>query len=77
MILRELRQYLEQNGRCERSHLAHRFALSHDGVDTMLEVWLRKGMVRRDIVGSELCQTATQVWYRWVEKNEIGLTQLR
>lgn len=42
MILSELKQCIEQQGYVTRKELAQRFALSEDGVDAMLEVWIKR-----------------------------------
>lgn len=47
MILQELRQSIEAEGTVSRKELAQRYALTEDGVDAMLEIWLRKGVISR------------------------------
>lgn len=47
MILHELRNYIAEKGMVTRQELAKKFALSEDGVDAMLEVLLKKGIVCR------------------------------
>ncbi|MCE0494563.1 FeoC-like transcriptional regulator [Vibrio salinus] len=47
MILHELRNYIAEKGMVTRHELAKQFALSEDGVDAMLDIWLKKGVVCR------------------------------
>ncbi|ENM5749531.1 iron transporter FeoC [Vibrio mimicus] len=47
MILTELRAAIEEKGSITRQELARRFSLSEDGVDAMLSVWIKKGVVSR------------------------------
>ncbi|TXY06530.1 FeoC-like transcriptional regulator [Vibrio mimicus] len=47
MILTELRAAIEEKGSVTRQELARRFSLSEDGVDAMLSVWIKKGVVSR------------------------------
>ncbi|ENM5730337.1 iron transporter FeoC [Vibrio mimicus] len=47
MILTELRTAIEEKGNITRQEIARRFSLSEDGVDAMLSVWIKKGVVSR------------------------------
>ncbi|EEW11259.1 FeoC-like transcriptional regulator [Vibrio mimicus] len=47
MILTKLRTAIEEKGNITRQELARRFSLSEDGVDAMLSVWIKKGVVSR------------------------------
>ncbi|MDW6001469.1 FeoC-like transcriptional regulator [Vibrio mangrovi] len=47
MILNELKSYLEQHGTTSGVELARRFRMSEDGVDAMLGVWVKKGIISR------------------------------
>ncbi|QTH10229.1 FeoC-like transcriptional regulator, partial [Vibrio fluvialis] len=49
MILTELKQAIEAQSGISRKELAKRFALSEDGVDAMLAVWIKKGVISRFI----------------------------
>ncbi|MHA2937748.1 FeoC-like transcriptional regulator [Vibrio sp. RC27] len=49
MILQELRSYIEQRGSVTRLQLAKQFKMSEDGVDAMLSVWLKKGVISRTV----------------------------
>lgn len=49
MILNELKRYIEENGIVSRSAIAKKFSLSEDGVDAMLAVWIKKGVLSRTI----------------------------
>lgn len=47
MILTELHQFIVENNGATRKDLAHAFGMSEDGVDAMLNVWIKKGKVSR------------------------------
>ncbi|GAD89104.1 MULTISPECIES: FeoC-like transcriptional regulator [Vibrio] len=47
MILQQLKAYLEEHGTTDRVTLSNHFGLSEDGVDAMLQVWIKKGKVSR------------------------------
>ena len=80
MILTQLKEYIVKHGRPSRSVLAKHFSISEDGVDAMLDVWLRRGMLSRELVGCRQetsCQTAKEVWYRWHTGPELSITVIR
>ncbi|UJF18641.1 FeoC-like transcriptional regulator [Vibrio sp. SS-MA-C1-2] len=80
MILKELKDYIEQQGRASRTQLAKQFAISPDGVDAMLAHWVKKGEIGRELRGSQessCCQDADEVWYRPLASNELNITVLR
>ncbi|EOW0283029.1 TPA: FeoC-like transcriptional regulator [Vibrio cholerae] len=47
MILNELKAAIESKNGATRQELARRFALSEDGIDAMLAVWIKKGVLSR------------------------------
>ncbi len=73
MILTELKQYIDQQGSVSRKELADKFSLSEDGVDAMLEMWLKKGKVSK-MVDINSKKAITGVRYRSVMTNDIQLT---
>ncbi|MGF1682614.1 FeoC-like transcriptional regulator [Photobacterium makurazakiensis] len=80
MILQQLKQYIEQHHRVSRKTLAIHFGLSEDGVEAMLDVWIRKGKVGQELVGCDsdgCCQTAKEIWYRCLKSNELPITVMR
>ncbi|MBB1314295.1 MULTISPECIES: FeoC-like transcriptional regulator [Aliivibrio] len=80
MILTELKQYIDEEGRVERLTLAKKFSMSEDGVDAMLELWVKKGKLTRELIGcdkTQCCQDAERVWYRPVYKDELMTTYIR
>ncbi|PSV48578.1 FeoC-like transcriptional regulator [Photobacterium indicum] len=80
MILQQLKQYIEQHGRSSRSNLATHFGMSADGVEAMLAVWIRKGLIGQELVGCDsdgCCQSAKEVWYRCLDANELSVTVMR
>ncbi|MCW8327548.1 FeoC-like transcriptional regulator [Photobacterium sp. SDRW27] len=80
MILQQLKQYIEQQRRVSRKSLANHFGMSEDGVDAMLDIWIRKGTVGKELVGCDsesCCQSAQEVWYRWLQADELSVTVIR
>ncbi|MGF1774170.1 FeoC-like transcriptional regulator [Vibrio wakamikoensis] len=57
MILSQLKAHIEEDPGVSRQDLAKQFALSEDGVDAMLAVWIRKGKLSR----TEDCDKKGQV----------------
>jgi putative ferrous iron transport protein C len=72
MILAELKAYIEQNGSVSRSHLAKRFALSEDGVDAMLDVWIKKGKISR-FIDTNAAGYTTRVRYSLNQPDSLSL----
>lgn len=79
MILTQLKDHLVANGRTSRSALAKQFGLSADGVDAMLDIWIKKGKVSKaltDSASGSRGQDAGEVWYRWNNESELAITTL-
>ncbi len=68
MILTKLGQHLKEHSTVRRRDLCKKFAISDDGVDAMLEVWIKKGRVSRLVD-----EKRNEVSYHWVQVNEIQL----
>lgn len=80
MILQQLKQYIEQHGRSSRKNLANHFGMSEDGVEAMVAVWIRKGVIGKELVGcnkESCCQSADEIWYRCLGDNELSVTVMR
>lgn len=80
MILQQLKHYTEQHGRVSRKQLSQHFGMSEDGVEAMMEVWIRKGAVGKELVGcasDDCCQPAKAIWYRCLSANELSVTVMR
>ncbi|MGL5108816.1 MAG: FeoC-like transcriptional regulator [Vibrio ordalii] len=73
MILNELKRYIEENGIVNRSAIAKKFSLSEDGVDAMLAVWIRKGVLSRTI-DTNKANRVTRVRYGLNRNNGLSLT---
>lgn len=73
MILEELKAFVFEHGCATRHELAKTFALTEDGVDAMLEVWIKKGQLSR-IVDLDKHDHIRQVRYRAVQSNNIPMT---
>ncbi len=72
MILAELKTYIFEHRSVTRKELATKFALSEDGVDAMLEVWVKKGQLSR-IVDLDNNENIRQIRYRAVTSNDIQM----
>lgn len=72
MILPEIRRYLEARGQASLADIALHFDIEPDALRGMLEIWMRKGKVRRQLAtascGSSCnkCQSAATEFYTWV-----------
>lgn len=73
MILADLKNHIAQEGTVSRKDLAKKFALSEDGVDAMLSVWVKKGQVTRMIDTNE-AQFITRVRYSLNQMNQLSMT---
>ncbi|MCG3725447.1 FeoC-like transcriptional regulator [Vibrio cincinnatiensis] len=73
MILSELKQAIEQQGSATRKDLAKRFALSEDGVDAMLAIWIKKGVISR-LIDTNAANYVTRVRYCLNRENSLSLT---
>ncbi len=73
MILADVRTYLSGRGRAPLTDLANRFETQPDAMRAMLDVWVRKGRVRRIDAGTTSCSgccacgSAPEV-YEWVKR---------
>ena len=78
MILRELGEYLEREGKVSRRDLARHFDTSEDAVEAMLGVWMRKGRVRKVEQGGcsgGCCGARAEAFYEWLPDGQIGVVQ--
>ncbi len=73
MILTELKQYIDAQGSATRSELAKKFALSEDGVDAMLSVWIKKGVISR-MIDTNKANKVTRVRYSVNQADGLSLT---
>lgn len=73
MILSELKHYIEHNPGVCRHELAKKFAISEDGVDAMLAVWIRKGTISR-MLDTNKAEQVTRVRYLMNREDELSLT---
>ncbi|KII75485.1 FeoC-like transcriptional regulator [Vibrio renipiscarius] len=73
MILTELKQYIDAKGGASRTELAKKFALSEDGVDAMLSVWIKKGIISR-MIDTNKAEKITRIRYSVNQKNGLSLT---
>ena len=79
MILQQLKQALEGQGWVEQTLLMRRFNLSADALDSMLTIWMRRGLVIKNndagCSGSCGCGDTASVQYHWARANQIALQQ--
>lgn len=73
MILTDLKDYIEAQGTVSRTHLAKHFAMSEDGIDAMLGVWIKKGVVSR-YIDTNKAQHVTRVRYGINQSGGLSLT---
>ncbi|GAB2665486.1 FeoC-like transcriptional regulator [Vibrio panuliri] len=73
MILTELKQYIDAQGSATRSELAKKFALSEDGVDAMLSVWIKKGVISR-MIDTNKANKVTRIRYSVNQTDGLSLT---
>ena len=80
MILSQVRDYLRQRSQATLSDIALHFNTDADAVRGMMEVWIRKGKVRKhsatDSCGTSCtsCEPAATEIYEWVESNKIRVS---
>lgn len=72
MILRELHQYIGEQGGAARKELATKFGMSEDGVDAMLNVWIKKGKVSR-LVDTNQHGNTTRIRYTINQQDSLSL----
>lgn len=74
MILTRLKDHLVANGKTSRAELAKKFAISEDGIDAMLALWIAKGKISTAISERpRLGQVSCDVWYRWNAESELSI----
>ena len=73
MILPEIRRYLSQRGQASLADIALHFDIEPDALRGMLEVWMRKGKIQKQLAtascGSSCnkCQSDATEIYAWVD----------
>ncbi|PMH41901.1 iron transporter FeoC [Vibrio sp. 10N.286.49.B3] len=73
MILMELKQYIADQGVATRAQLAKQFSMSEDGVDAMLNLWVKKGKISR-LIDTNKAQHITRVRYRLNQTDQLSMT---
>ncbi len=73
MILTELKQVIEAQGSATRRELASRFSMSEDGVDAMLAIWIKKGVISR-LIDTNVAHYVTRVRYVMNKANSLSVT---
>ena len=73
MILSDIKQYLQQRGQASLGDIAIHFDSSPDAVRGMLDIWIRKGKVRKRMANSACgdscnqCDSSSTEIYLWLE----------
>ena len=73
MILSDIRHYLEQRGQATLADIATHFDAEPDAVRGMLQLWIRKGKIRKQMATGSCggsctqCDPATTEIYVWNE----------
>lgn len=73
MILMQLKQAVEAESGVSRRDLAKRFALSEDGVDAMMAVWIKKGVMSR-FNDTNAAHRVTRVRYSVNRAQDLSVT---
>ncbi|MGF1739681.1 FeoC-like transcriptional regulator [Vibrio profundum] len=73
MILAQLQSYIKKHGTASRSELAKQFALSEDGVEAMMHIWVKRGQVTR-LVDTSKSERVIGVRYCTGNASSIPLT---
>jgi len=71
MILSDVKHYLREHRQVPIADLVNRFDVPADALRGMLDVWIRKGKVRRDAPaevcgGCTKCAASALEFYEWV-----------
>jgi putative ferrous iron transport protein C len=72
MILADMKAYIEQHGSVSRSRLSQHFSLTEDGVDAMLDVWIKKGKMSR-FIDTNAAGYITRVRYSLNQPDSLSL----
>ena len=73
MILSELKSYLVLHGRAPIADMANRFGVEPEALRGMLDLWIRKGRVRRlatdagTCAGCSKCDAYALEIYEWLD----------
>ncbi len=73
MILTDMKQHIDSQGSASRSELAKKFALSEDGVDAMMSVWIKKGVISR-MIDTNKADKVMRIRYSANQANALSLT---
>ncbi|WP_372378125.1 FeoC-like transcriptional regulator [Vibrio natriegens] len=73
MILKQLYNYIADNGAVSQLELAKQFGMSEDGADAMLSVWIKKGRITR-LVDTNKAHHVTGVRYAVTRQDALSLT---
>ena len=73
MILHALKSHIVDQGCVSQKDLAKKFAISEDGIDAMLQVWIRKGVISR-LVDTNSSKKITRVRYSVIGASGLSLT---
>ena len=72
MILTELHHYINSHGIAARKELSSKFGMSEDGVDAMLNVWVKKGKISR-LVNTNQRGNTTRIRYTISKQDGLSL----
>ena len=73
MILQELYQYIASKETVSQAELAQHFSMSEDGVDAMLNVWVKKGKISR-LIDTNKVQGVARIRYIITKQDGLSIT---
>ncbi|GLT17401.1 iron transporter FeoC [Vibrio zhanjiangensis] len=73
MILQALKTYVTEQGCVSQKALAKKFSISEDGVDAMIDIWIKKGVISR-LVDTNKADKIVRIRYSANGANGLSLT---
>ena len=70
MILQEISDYVKEAGRIEEKKLLKHFHLSSEGLEPMMAVLLKRGIIQK-IINQRGNRLPPEIYYSWTETAQI------
>ncbi len=79
MILKQIKQYIDDNSRVSCKQLSEHFHMPENAIDAMIEVWVRKGLINKAIANCKSsscgkCTVYKEVWYHAIDEEKLHHT---